>query len=173
MRVSVALVAPVALALSAMISTGAMAQWSYPSTPTSNDADIWYGKRYPDPYRPLEKLADPKIAAWFRAQAELTNQTLTQLPGRDALVREWLSMDTRTPPRYREFQFDGGRLFYRKTLGGENVGRLYVREGWDGPERLLFDPSSYKKGSNTALRMFAPSWDGKHVLLGLAAQGGE
>jgi prolyl oligopeptidase len=68
---------------------------------------------------------------------------------------------------------EGGRLFYRKTVGGENVGKLYFREGWGGPEQLLFDPNSYKKGSDTAMTLFVPSIDGKHVVLGLAAKGGE
>ena len=82
-------------------------------------------------------------------------------------------MDKRTPPRYQEFRFEGGRLFYRKTMGGENVGRLFVREGWDGREQLLFDPNLYKKGTNTAIKLFVPSPDGKYVVLGLAAEGGE
>jgi prolyl oligopeptidase len=121
----------------------------------------------------LENLADGNVAAWFKAQAELTDRTIARIPGRDALVREWLSMDGRTPPRYREFQLEGGRLFYRKTLGGENVGRLFVRDGWDGREQLLFDPDSYKKGTDTAIKLFVPSFDGKYVVLGLAAKGGE
>ena len=161
------------VAVLAMISVSAMAQWRYPPAPTSSDFDVWHEKRYEDPYRPLENLADRNVAAWFKAQSELTNRTIARIPGRDALVREWLAMDKRTPPRYREFQFEGGRLFYRKTLGGENVGRLFVREGWDGSERLLFDPNSYKKGSSTAVKLFVPSLDGKHVVLGLAAKGGE
>jgi prolyl oligopeptidase len=108
----------------ALISASALAQWHYPTPPTSSASDVWFGKRYEDPYRPLENLKDPKIAAWFKAEAQLTDSTIAKIPGRDALVREWLSMDSRTPPRYQEFQFEGGRLFYRKTLGGENVGKL-------------------------------------------------
>jgi prolyl oligopeptidase len=161
------------VAVLALVSVSAMAQWKYPSTPTSSDFDVWHGKRYEDPYRPLENMADPKIVAWFKAQSELTDRAIAQIPGRDALVQEWLAMDKRTPPRYREFQFEGGRLFYRKTLGGENIGRLFVREGWDGPERLLFDPNSYKQGTDTAVKLFRPSLDGKYVVLGLAAKGGE
>lgn len=156
-----------------LFSTTALAQWHYPVPPTSSAFDVWYGKRYEDPYRPLENLKDPKVAAWFKAEAQLTDNTIATIPGRDALVHEWLSMDARTPPRYREFQFEGGRLFYRKTLGGENVGKLYIREGWDGSERLLFDPSTYKKGSNTTLSLFLPSFDGQYVALALAAQGSE
>jgi prolyl oligopeptidase len=150
----------------------AATQWSYPPTPTSDAIDTWHGKSYPDPYRPLENLTDPSIVAWYKAQARLTDDTIARLPGRDALVSEWLAMDKRTPPRYRGFQFQGGRLFYRKTLGGENIGKLYFREGWDGKEQLLFDPTTYK-GGDYALSLYAPSWDGKQVVVGLAAKGGE
>jgi prolyl oligopeptidase len=37
----------------------------------------------------------------------------------------------------------------------------------------LFDPNSYKQGTDTAVKVFAPSLDGKYVVLGLAAKGGE
>ena len=173
MSPSVSVSIRIGVAVVALVSVSAMAQWKYPPAPTSSDFDVWHGKRYEDPYRPLENLADRNVAAWFKAQSELTNRAIARIPGRDALVREWLAMDKRTPPRYREFQFEGGRLFYRKTLGGENVGRLFVREGWDGPEQLLFDPNSYKKGTDTAVKLFVPSLDGKYVVLGLAAKGGE
>jgi len=156
-----------------LFSASSLAQWHYATPPTSSASDVWYGKRYEDPYRPLENLKDPKVAAWFKAEAQLTDSTIAKIPGRDALVREWLSMDSRTPPRYREFQFEGGRLFYRKTLGGENVGKLYVREGWAGSERLLFDPTAYKKDAGTTVSLFVPSFDGQYVMLGLAVKGGE
>jgi prolyl oligopeptidase len=157
----------------ALFSASSLAQWHYATPPTSSASDVWYGKRYEDPYRPLENLKDPKVAAWFKAEAQLTDSTIAKIPGRDALVREWLSMDSRTPPRYQEFQFEGGRLFYRKTLGGENVGKLYVREGWAGSERLLFDPTAYKKDAGTTVSLFVPSFDGQYVVLGLAVKGGE
>jgi prolyl oligopeptidase len=157
----------------ALFSASSLAQWHYATPPTSSASDVWYGKRYEDPYRPLENLKDPKVAAWFKAEAQLTDSTIAKIPGRDALVREWLSMDSRTPPRYQEFQFEGGRLFYRKTLGGENVGKLYVREGWAGSERLLFDPTAYKKHAGTTVSLFVPSFDGQYVVLGLAVKGGE
>jgi prolyl oligopeptidase len=157
----------------ALISASALAQWHYPTPPTSGASDVWFGKRYEDPYRPLENLKDPRIAAWFKAEAQLTDSTIAKIPGRDALVREWLSMDSRTPPRFQEFQFEGGRLFYRKTLGGENVGKLYVREGWTGSERLLFDPTAYKQGAGSTVSLFVPSFDGQYVVLGLAVKGGE
>jgi hypothetical protein len=47
------------------------------------------------------------------------------------------------------------------------------RGSWHGREQLLFDPDSYNKGTNTAIKLYVPSLDGKSVLLGLAAKGGE
>ncbi len=157
----------------AVLAGPAHGQWKYPPTPTSDASDTWHGRRYEDPYRPLENLSDARIEAWFRQQAKLTDGVIGRIPGRDELIGEWLSMDKRSPPRYRDFQFEGGRLFYRKTLGGENVGKIYFRDGWTGSEQLLFDAATYKSGSNMAIELFVPSWDGKQVVIGFAAKGGE
>jgi prolyl oligopeptidase len=89
------------------------------------------------------------------------------------LVSEWLALDKQKPAIYADFSFENGRIFYRKTIGGENVGKLYFREGWQGSEKLLFDPGSYKPGVVTTVQGISPAWDGKHVVIGLSAGGAE
>src|SRR5580658_6803961 len=118
-------------------------RWHYPTTRTSDASDTYFGKVYKDPFRPLEDLKAPDTVAWFKAQATLTDGLLDRIPGRDALVAEWTALDRLKPATYRSFVMRGGRLFYKKTLGGENVGKLYMRDGWDGREQLVFDPSTY------------------------------
>jgi prolyl oligopeptidase len=162
-----------AILLAVFVSLPAPAQWQYPRTPTSDAVDVWYGKRYLDPYRPLENTKDKEVEAWFKSQATLTDGLLSRLPGRDVLVREWVELDKRTPPRYRQIRVKKGQVFYRKTIGGENVGKLYVRDGYEGSEQLLFDPTSYTPHANTVVTFFVPSFDAKHVLLGLSAEGAE
>ncbi|HWB60995.1 MAG TPA: prolyl oligopeptidase family serine peptidase [Chthoniobacteraceae bacterium] len=147
--------------------------WIYPKTKTGADADTYFGKTYPDPYRWLEDLKSPEVKTWFTAQGKITDDLLARIPGRDALVKEWLALDKLKPAAYASFDFEGGRMFYKKTLGGENVGKLYYREGWDGAEKLLFDPGVYQKGVVTTIQSFSPSWDGKHVVLGLSSGGAE
>src|SRR5579871_266574 len=149
------------------------AQWSYPPTKTVDASDTYFGRTYNDPYRWLENLKDPEVEAWFKAQAELTDSLLAKIPGRDALVQEWLALDKLDPASYSGIQYEHGRVFYKKTLGGENIGKLYFRRGWNGTEKLLFDPASYKPGVPTTIQNFIPSWDGKHVALGLSARGAE
>jgi prolyl oligopeptidase len=141
--------------------------------PTADAADTLFGHRYEDPYRPLETLADPKVEAWYRAEAKRSDAALAALPGRDALVKEWLSIDARTPPRYADFAVEAGRVFYRKTMPGESVGKLYVREGWKGAERLLLDPLAYRKGEKYSMDSFAASIDGTKVLVRVSKQGSE
>lgn len=149
------------------------AQWNYPPTKTVEASDTYFGKTYNDPYRWLEDLKDPAVEAWFKAQAQLTDGLLAKIPARDTLVREWLALDKLKPASYADITYENGRVFYKKTLGGENVGKLYLRQGWNGAEKLLFDPGTYKAGVTTTINSFVPSWDGKHVALGLTSGGAE
>jgi prolyl oligopeptidase len=148
-------------------------QWNYPPTKTVDASDTYFGKTYDDPYRWLEDLKDTNVQSWFKAQAELTDGLLAKIPGRDALVQEWTALDKLKPASYSSIMYEDGRVFYKKTLGGENVGKLYFRDGWDGKEKLLFDPTTYKAGVTTTAQSFVPSWNGKYVVLGLSAGGAE
>jgi len=149
------------------------AQWNYPPTKTVDASDTYFGKTYNDPYRWLENLKDKDVETWFKAQAELTDGLLAKIPGRDALVQEWLALDKFKPAAYSTIRYEHGRVFYKKTLGGENVGKLYFREGWDGAEKLLFNPATYKAGVTTTIGSIVPSWDGKDVVLGFSSGGAE
>lgn len=151
----------------------ALAEWKYPPTKTVDASDTYFGKTYPDPYRWLENLKDKDVQTWFKAQADLTDAALDKIPGRKALADEWMALDKLKPASYAEIVFENGRVFYKKTMGGENVGKLYFREGWTGEEELLFDPDTYEKGTKTVIQNFTPSWDGKHIVLGLSAGGAE
>ena len=164
--------------LIAAILAQAPAQWSYPATKTMAASDIYFGKTYKDPYRWLENLKDKDVEAWFKAQAELTDRVLAKIPARDALANEWMALDKLKPATYTQITYENGRVFYKKTLGGENVGKLYVRDGWKGQERVLFDPvdikpAGSKPGDVTTITGFTPSPDGRHVVLALSAAGAE
>src|SRR5579859_3412240 len=103
-----------------------LAQWQYPETKTVDAEDTYFGKTYKDPYRWLENLKDKDVEAWFKAQAELTDQALAAIPGRTALAEEWMALSKLRPASYRDIVVENGRVFYKKELGSENVGKLYV-----------------------------------------------
>ncbi|MGZ3405067.1 MAG: prolyl oligopeptidase family serine peptidase [Polyangia bacterium] len=160
------------------VAAPSYAQWSYPPTKTVDVTDRYFGKTYKDPYRWLEDLKDRAVEAWFKAQAQVTDDALDKIPARDKLAAEWLALDKLQTARYSAIQHERGRVFYKKTLGGENVGKLYYRVGWRGAEKLLFDPSTFapkgaKPGDVTTIQDILPSPDGKYVALGFSAAGAE
>ena len=163
----------ICLALPILTGISAHAQWAYPPTKTVDASDTYFGRKYEDPYRWLENLKDKDVEAWFKAQAEMTDGLLAKIPGRDALVQEWTALDKLKPASYSGIDYENGRVFYKKTRGGENVGKLFFREGWNGTEKLLFDPGPYKAGVTTTIQSVLPSWDGMHVAIGLSAGGAE
>src|SRR5580765_5420060 len=105
-----------------LVGVLALAQWQYPPTRTGDAADTHFGVTYKDPYRWLEDLKDPAVSGWFKSQADLTDSLLAKIPARDALASEWTRLDKLTPAIYNAFTYKHGRLYYKKTLGGENVG---------------------------------------------------
>ena len=145
------LVAPILLALPAQ------AEWQYPTTKTVAASDTYFGKTYKDPYRWLEDMKDKEVEAWFKAQADLTDGLLAKIPGRNALADEWMALDKLKPATYDSITYENGRVFYKKTLGGENVGKLFFRQGWNGAEKQLFDPNTYKTGVVTTIQSVLPS----------------
>ena len=165
------------LAVVAML-VQAPAPWSYPPTKTVDATDTYFGRTYKDPYRWLENLKDKDVETWFKAQADLTDGLLAKIPARDALANEWMALDKLKPATFSQITYEHGRVFYKKTLGGENVGKLYYRDGWKGAEQLLFDPAGFsptgaKPGDVATIVSYTPSPDGQHVVLALSAAGAE
>jgi prolyl oligopeptidase len=161
------------LVLALLLAVPAYAQLSYPVTKTVDASDTYFGTKYPDPYRWLENLKSPDVIAWFKAQATLTDGLLAKIPGREALVQQWAALDKLRPARYADITFENGRVFYKKTLGGENVGKFYYRQGWNGAEKLLLDPGTYKPGVTSTIQSFSPSLDGNYVVMGFTSGGAE
>jgi prolyl oligopeptidase len=156
----------------------ATSHWNYPVTRTVDASDTYFGKTYKDPYRWLENLKDKSVEDWFKSEAKLTDDVLARIPARDALAQEWMNLDKLKPASYSAIAYEHGRVFYKKTLGGENVGKLYFRQGWKGEERLLLDPAEYKPqeakaGAVTTIESIVPSPDGRYVVMGFSSGGAE
>jgi len=150
-----------ALSLILFCSLSSYAQWHYPATKTVDSTDTYFGVTYKDPYRWLEHMKDPEVVAWFKQQAKLTDSILNNISGRNGLIAEWKELDKLQPPKYSFRIFENGRIFYKKTMPGETVAKVYYREGMDGKEQLLFDPLAYIEGKTLSVESILPSYDGK------------
>ncbi len=163
----------VTLVIASCCLLSSFAQYNYPATKIVDSSNTYFGVNYKDPYRWLENFKDSAVVIWFRQQADLSNSILNKISGRDELIAEWRMLDKLQPPRINGRDYENGRIFYRKTMPGENVAKLYFREGMNGQEQLLFDPTAYIKGKKFSIQNVLPSYDGKKVVISYSAAGAE
>ncbi|GAA4328908.1 prolyl oligopeptidase family serine peptidase [Mucilaginibacter gynuensis] len=151
----------------------ALAQLTPPKTRITTVEDRYFDKTVQDNYRWLENVSAPDVKEWVMAQGEYTKRLLDRIPGRDSLISTLTGFDRMQPERYSAIKRRAGRYFFRKTMPGENIGKLYYKQGEHGAEILLFDPSTYQNGKGYYMLDHLPSHDGKMVAIAIANGGGE
>ncbi len=138
--------------------------------------DTFFGVTVEDPYRHLEAVDDPAVAAWMRAQAERTRRTLDAIGPRAEWVRFFHRIDAATPARVASVvRGANDRWFYLKRAVGANQFALTWRDGLDGAEHRLVDPDALSGPGQAplAINWFAPSPSGRLVAYGLSRGGSE
>jgi prolyl oligopeptidase len=146
------------------------------AAPQHAATDDYFGVKIVDPYRNLENLNDPDVKGWIKAEADYTRSTLDSLPGRADLLAEIQKYGNASPATISSVtRLAGERYFYLKTLAGQNLAKLYTRQGIDGAETLLIDTDKFKgpHGEPAAINSYVPSYDGKYVAYVISLAGHE
>src|SRR6476469_8495380 len=111
---------------------------TYPTPRQADVVDEYFGVKVSDPYRWMEELDSPEVAAWVQAQTRLTSEYVTRLPLREHFRRRmtelWNASRTNIP------LIEQGHLFYRKNSGLQRQSPLFVRAGLDDTPKLVLDP---------------------------------
>jgi prolyl oligopeptidase len=147
-----------------------------PVAPVRNVAETFFGTTVDDPYRWLEETAAPDTQAWMRAHSDHAHATLRAIGPRDALRRRLDQLEASTPSRVFDIERRPGDLyFYQRRASGEEQFRLFVRQGLNGAERLVFDPMRGVPAGGTpnAINWSAVSPNGRLVALGVSSGGSE
>src|SRR6185312_12369127 len=148
-------------------------QFNPPATKIIPVTDTYFGMKVTDNYRWLENMKDPEVLNWFKKQSDYTNSFLDKIPGRDSLVADFEKLDALSPTEISDIIRKKSRYFFRKTLHGEKVGKLYYRDGKNGKDNLLYDPGVDKTGVPFSLNSFTASEDGSTVALCVTKGGAE
>ncbi len=137
--------------------------------------DTFFGTRVDDPYRFLESVKYPAVAAWMKGQADATRAILDTIPGRAALLARLTEIDAAAAGSISALRrTEGGRLFFTRREPGENQFKLVLRQP-DGAERVLVDAEARGKAAGKVLALldWAPAHDGRHVAYVLQVGGSE
>lgn len=130
-----------------------------PPTRRENVVERIHGVDVADPYRWLERIEDPEVAAWTRAQDRHARTWLQRQPGRDAARRRLLDgvmVESRSAPVRR-----GERIFYVRWAAAADRPTYYVANPDGSSERVLVDPN--RLGPARSVRDVRPSPTGKYV----------
>src|SRR4051812_30981544 len=143
---------------------------AYPPAQKSAVVQEYGGVKVADPYRWLEKADDPQTVAWVNAENALTRSYLDS-PRREAIKARLTELINY--PRVSAPEKQGSRYFFTRNSGLQNQSVLYVREGLDGPERVLLDPNALSPDGTVALGVTTPTQDGTLLGYSLSRSGSD
>lgn len=135
----------------------------------------FFGVDVEDPFRWLEAGNDPEVLDWVDRQNAATEASLARSPSRAAIrtrLVELLAIGSISLPVVRRTPEGALRIFYTRREGADEQPILYVRDGIEGGDRVLVDPTR-SGGVTTALDWFEPSDDGSLLAYGLSQNGTE
>jgi prolyl oligopeptidase len=163
----------ISTSIAALLCATAFAQYNYPTTKKVEVSDTYYGITYTDNYRWLEDMKDSEVESLFKQQADFTDAIMNTINGRDELIAGWRKLDALQPATFSDLKKVVERIFFKKRMSGDNVGKIYYREKMDGKDILLFDPLNFKEGKTLSVESFIPSYDGRKLLIGYSESGAE
>jgi len=147
---------------------------AYPSTAKRPVTDTYYDVAVTDDYRWLEDGSAADVKAWIAAQNQLTRAYLDAIPQRPAIARRVAELLQARAVRRNDFEWRG-QLFAMRNAPPSNQPQLVVMpaNGDVAKERVVVDPLAIDPSGKTTIDFYRASYDGKHVVVSLSANGSE
>ena len=131
--------------------------YDYPETPIEIHKETLHNVELSDPYRWLEKVNEPEVKEWIKAQNTFTKQQL-DLPVRDQLRDELTGlMDYEKVTCYK---ITDNYFFYTKKAEGKSQPSLLIKQRENGEEEVLLDPNQWSDKGTESMDWFYPSPQG-------------
>jgi prolyl oligopeptidase len=141
------------------------ASFAYPPTRRVDQVDDIHGVRIADPYRWLEAGDSDEVRRWAQDQDAFARSYLAKLPGREAMAarfKELFYVERAGTPRHL-----GNRWFFPRRDAGKEKFIVYWREGKNGADKVLLDPTAWSSDGSVSLGVWSVSWDGRRVVYGV------
>ncbi|MEW5677369.1 prolyl oligopeptidase family serine peptidase [Flavobacterium enshiense] len=138
--------------------------------------DTYHNVTLEDPYRYMENLKDSKVTDWLRSNADYARKQLNEIPERQNIIKKLREYDTRKGYEVYSVKItENDVYFYLKRNADEENGSIYYRNGYNGTEKLLFNPKNFKKenGKNYDISDIYPDKKGNKIAFKIAANGSE
>lgn len=169
----------IGLVLAGLATSAAAAAVRQPAGPVpdahrGNTVDDYFGTKVADPYRWMEDAHSDQVQAYAKAQ-NARFRAFVDGPDRE-LIRKRLSELTDYPRVSLPQRLGTGSMFryaFHRNSGLQNQDVLLVRDGLDGPERVLLDPNGLSADGTIALSGTEFSTDGNYLAYGVSSGGSD
>lgn len=144
---------------------------SYPETKKGTQKDEFFGTVVEDPYRWLEDDLSDETKEWVKAENEVTEDYLSQIPFRESIRKRlehlW-NYEKETAP-FKEGEY----TYFYKNDGLQNQYVLYRKKGEDGADEVFLDPNKFSEDGTTSLAGVSFSKDGSLVAYQISEGGSD
>lgn len=133
--------------------------------------DDYFGTLVADPYRWLENDTSAETGAWVKAENEVTQGYLKQIPFRDAITKRYENLFN-----YEKFSaptHEGDYIYYFKNSGLQNQSVMYREKLSGGEPELFLDPNSFSKDGTTSLAGMSFTKDGSMAAYNISEGGSD
>ena len=133
--------------------------------------DIYHGEEIKDPYRWLEDENSEETKEWVKAQNQLTQKYMGNVPFRnqikDRLKELWQF------PQYSTLEEKGKDFYFFKNDGLQNHSVLYRKKGLTDKPKVFLDPNEFSSDGLLSLTNHSFSKDGKYMVYGVSKGGSD
>ncbi len=138
--------------------------------------NTYHGVTLEDPYQYLENLKDSTVINWMKDNADYADFILKNISGRQAMFDKMKEFYDRKASSINDLSItDNNTYYYLKRAPGEDIQKMYVRQGYEGEEKLFFDPNEYKKeeGKTYIIDDIVPNIQGDKIAVSVSPDGSE
>ena len=144
----------------------------YPTTKKDTTVkDNYFGTEVADPYRWLENDSSAETAEWVKAQNEVTNGFLAQIPFRDKIRKRYEELYNYE--KYSAPFKEGKFTYYYKNSGLQNQSVLYREPAERSEPEVFLDPNAFSKDGTTSLATINFSRDGSMAAYNISEGGSD
>lgn len=144
----------------------------YPSAPSDNTTDNYFGIKVADPYRPLENDTAANTLQWVNAENAVTRSYLDAIPFRKDIHARLSKLNNYRKEGLPSKENDGRYYFYLND-GLQNQSVLYRKATLDGAPEVFINPNTLSDDGTVALTGVYQSHDGKYTAYTISRSGSD
>lgn len=147
--------------------------------PSMPAVDEYFGNKIVDEYRNLEDLNDSSTLNWMKSQTNFSRSIIDKIPNKDFYLKKRLEFDKKQGYSVSDLCVTSNdKYFYLKKNADEKTAKVYFRNGFDGKEKLLYDPANFvstffnsTENHQYIVNLLSPSWDGNKLAISITKNG--